>query len=65
MRNTCFKTCAKVAHSERPFTAYTQPFLRMGQEKNKSMEMQLMKKLSKNEEINGWNVENQEDFDFL
>lgn len=51
MRNTMLKFTPKVIHSERPSSAYTQPFLRGGKskDKTKSMEMQFIRKPPKNE----------------
>ena len=58
LRTTYFKAPPRMIKSERPYSAYTQPFLRPAniQEKTKSMQMQFASKVARNDEIEGWNV---------
>ena len=48
----------------RPCSAFTQQLLSRGKQKNRSVEMQLVKK-RRGEGIEGWDVENQEYFDLF
>jgi hypothetical protein len=49
MRTTCFKFCPRTVQSERPITAFTQPFARLGKDRMKSTEITFAKVPTKNE----------------